>query len=146
MMSVNSSQFWIPSLFLFPRENDSSMRIGAIAERLLKSRSGQGAAFLGLHKRSGNEAVLPRTDVGSSRRHTPGLTDFGNCSSDTRSWSRATKPLSVLLQQLSAGARWLLFTDKSLKSALFEHLIRFYPNGFSVILFLPSLLYKSVRP
>ena len=35
---------------------------------------------------------------------------------------------------------------KTRKSALFEHPIRFYPNGFSVILFLPSLLYKSVRP
>ena len=32
------------------------------------------------------------------------------------------------------------------KSALFEHSVRLYPNGVSVILFLPSLLYKSVRP
>jgi len=32
------------------------------------------------------------------------------------------------------------------QSGLFEHSIRFYPNGSSVILSLPFLLYKSVRP
>jgi hypothetical protein len=31
------------------------------------------------------------------------------------------------------------------KSALFEHSIRFYPNGLPVIPHLPFLLYKSVR-
>ena len=38
------------------------------------------------------------------------------------------------------------FVAKVAKSALFEHSVRLYPNGVSVILFLPSLLYKSVRP
>jgi hypothetical protein len=33
-----------------------------------------------------------------------------------RSWLRATKPLSVLLRQSSAGGRSLLFTDRSLIS------------------------------
>ncbi len=34
----------------------------------------------------------------------------------------------------------------SVQSGHLEHPIRFYPNGFSVVLSLPSLLYKSVRP
>ena len=38
------------------------------------------------------------------------------------------------------------FVEDCAKSGLFEHPIRFYPNGSSVILFLPSPLYKSVRP
>jgi hypothetical protein len=35
-----------------------------------------------------------------------------------RSWLRATKPLSVLLRQSSAGGRSLLFTDRSLDAAV----------------------------
>ena len=35
---------------------------------------------------------------------------------------------------------------RTLNSVLSEHSIRFYPNGVSVILSLPSLHYKSVRP
>lgn len=40
----------------------------------------------------------------------------------------------------------ILKRDKCVQSGHLEHPIRFYPNGFSVILSLPLLLYKSVRP
>jgi len=114
MMSVNSPPFWTLSLFLLPRGSGSYMRIRDIAENLLKSRSCREVISPGLPRRNVNVAVPIRTDVGSSRRHTPGLTAFGNCLSDMRSSLRATKPLSVLLQQSSVGGKSLLFTDRSL--------------------------------
>ena len=114
MMSVNSPLFWTRSLFLFPKGSGSCMRIRDTAESPPTSRSPQGVIFPGLPKRNGNAAVLLRTDAGLLRRHIPGSTAFGSCLSDMRSWSRATKPLSVLRQRSSAGGKLLLFTDRSL--------------------------------
>ena len=63
------------------------------------------ATFHGSAKRNANVAVLPRIDAGSSRERTPGSIVFESCLLDTRSWLIATKPLSVLLRQSSAGGK-----------------------------------------
>ena len=114
MMSVSSLPYWMDLSFNLPKkETYSYTRIRDMAESPLKSRSGRGAIFYGLHKRNADGVALPRTDAGLLKEHTRGSTDSENCWSDMRSWLRAMKPLSVLPRQLSVGGRLVLFTDKS---------------------------------
>ncbi len=62
-----------------------------------------------------------------------------------RDWEQFHTPKNLAIS-ISIEAAELLEHFQCVYSALFEHQIRFYPNGCFMILPLPSLIYKSVRP
>jgi len=105
------------SLLPFPEEgSDSCMRIRDMTANPPVIRSAGMATSRELRERSADAGVLQRTDAGLWKQPTPGSTDSGSFSSDTRSCLKATKLLFISLLRLFAGGKLLLFTDKSLES------------------------------